>query len=145
MDAENTYQVFDWLWTSGQLSRQDIESLPSLGIEAVINLALPTSPNALSGEAELITKQGLNYIHIPVVWDAPDLKQLTTFFEILAALQGRKIWVHCIKNMRVSVFIYLYRTIHLGESEETASYPMNEIWVPNATWQAFIDQALHAS
>jgi hypothetical protein len=28
MDAENTYQVFDWLWTSGQLSARDIEQLP---------------------------------------------------------------------------------------------------------------------
>jgi len=47
MDAENTYQVFDWLWTSGQLSARDIEQLPALGIEAVVNLALPTSTNAL--------------------------------------------------------------------------------------------------
>ncbi len=42
MDAENTHQVFDWLWTSGQLSEKDIAGLTALGIEAVINLALPT-------------------------------------------------------------------------------------------------------
>ena len=62
MDAENTHQVFDWLWTSGQLSRRDIEQLPALGIEVVVNLALPTSSNALSGEAELITRQGIAYV-----------------------------------------------------------------------------------
>ena len=44
MDAENTHPVFDWLWSSGQLSERDINQLPALGIEAVINLALPTSP-----------------------------------------------------------------------------------------------------
>jgi len=41
MDAENTHQVFDWLWSSGQLSERDIQTLPSRGIELVINLALP--------------------------------------------------------------------------------------------------------
>ena len=38
MDAENTYQVFDWLWTSGQLTEQDINTLPKYGIRTVINL-----------------------------------------------------------------------------------------------------------
>src|SRR5690242_12307824 len=69
MDAENTHQVFDWLWSSGQLSERDILALPALGIEAVINLALPTSSNALPGEAELITRQGIAYVQIPVIWE----------------------------------------------------------------------------
>jgi hypothetical protein len=46
-DAENIHQVFDWLWTSGQLSEDDIACLPALGIETVINLAPPTLSNAL--------------------------------------------------------------------------------------------------
>jgi hypothetical protein len=54
MEAENTYQVFDWLWTSGQLSKKDIAYLPALGIEAVINLAHLTSSNTLLGEADFI-------------------------------------------------------------------------------------------
>jgi len=49
MDAENTHQVFDGLWSSGQPSERDIDRLPALGIEAVIHLALPTSPG-LGGE-----------------------------------------------------------------------------------------------
>jgi len=35
-DAENTYQVFDWLWTSGQLSQADIERLPRAGFSVLI-------------------------------------------------------------------------------------------------------------
>lgn len=69
LDAEHSYQVFDWLWTSGQLSERDIQSLPALGIEAVINLALPTSSNALAGEAELVANHGLAYVQIPVEWE----------------------------------------------------------------------------
>jgi len=44
--------------------------------------------------------------------------------------------------MRVSAFIYLYRRLYLAESEEVAVHPMQEIWVPNETWQAFIHSAL---
>lgn len=142
MDAENTHQVFDWLWTSGQLSERDIAQLPVLGIDAVINLALPTSSNALPGESELIAVHGINYFHIPVVWEAPQLDDLRTFFAILAALEGKKVWVHCAKNMRVSTFIYLYRKLRLDEPEEQAAFPMKEVWTPNETWQKFIELAL---
>jgi hypothetical protein len=60
MDAENTYQVFDWLWTSGQLSARDIEQLPALGIEAVVNLALPTSTNALPARQSSLPGKALS-------------------------------------------------------------------------------------
>lgn len=144
MDAENTHQVFDWLWTSGQLSEGDIARLPELGIEAVINLALPTAANALPGEAELITRQGIAYIHIPVQWQRPELRQFEQFCGVLEAFAGRAIWVHCAKNMRASTFVYLYRRLRLKESEEAAAHPMREVWMPNETWQAFINTALAA-
>jgi protein tyrosine phosphatase (PTP) superfamily phosphohydrolase (DUF442 family) len=142
MDAENTHQVFDWLWSSGQLSEADIAALPALGVEAVINLALPTSTNALHGEAELVTGRGIAYLQIPVLFDKPQLRQLQQFFSALQMFEGRKVWVHCAKNMRVSAFIYLYRRLRLHESDADARYPMREVWHPDATWQAFIDAAL---
>jgi protein tyrosine phosphatase (PTP) superfamily phosphohydrolase (DUF442 family) len=139
MDAENTHQVFDWLWSSGQLSERDISSLAALGIDVVVNLALPTSTNALLGEAELVTRQGVAYIQIPVEWEHPKSEQFTQFVGVLNAFAGRKVWVHCAKNMRVSAFIYLYRKLVLSESEEDASFPMREVWSPNETWQVFIN------
>lgn len=143
MDAENTHQVFDWLWSSGQLSERDIASLPALGIEVVINLALSTSSNALLGEAEFVTQNGIFYIHIPVKWERPELHQLVQFFDILKIFEGYKIWVHCAKNMRVSAFIYLYRRLRLAESEEASIHPMQEVWIPNDTWRTFIRNALN--
>jgi hypothetical protein len=41
--------------------------------------------------------------------------------------------------MRVSVFIYLYRKLILGNDETDATFPMREVWSPNPTWQAFIE------
>ena len=142
MQAESTYQVFDWLWSSGQLSEADIARLSGMGIDVVINLAMPSSSNALSGEAEYVTREGMSYIQIPVEWEQPEYGQLLQFFGIIQALAGQRIWVHCAKNMRVSVFVYLYRRLCLNHNEEAARYPMREVWVPNSTWQTFIEQAI---
>ena len=142
MDAENTHQVFDWLWSSGQLSAKDILSLRSLGVDVVVNLALPTSSNALPGEAEQITRQGLAYVQIPVEWENPMPEQFAQFAGVLNTFRDRKVWVHCAKNMRVSVFIYLYRRLVLGDAEGQARFPMREVWKPNDIWQGFIERVL---
>ena len=147
MDAENTHQVFEWLWSSGQLSEEDIRSLPSHDFSVVINLALPTSSNALPGEAALVTGLGMAYVQIPVEWENPKAEEFIQFVGVLNAFAGRKVWVHCAKNMRVSAFIYLYRKLVLSETDEQASIPVQSVWSPNETWQAFIDQvcAVHTN
>jgi RimJ/RimL family protein N-acetyltransferase/protein tyrosine phosphatase (PTP) superfamily phosphohydrolase (DUF442 family) len=141
-DAPNTRPVFDNLWTSGQLSLADIQRLPECGIEAVINLALPTAANALPGEAEAVTRQGMAFVQIPVPWEKPEPRHLQQFFGVMDAFDRRKVWVHCAKNFRVSAFVYLYRRVHLGHGHEAALHPMRTVWRPNSIWQAFIDQSL---
>lgn len=142
MDAENTHQVFDWLWSSGQLSRADIARLRAIGVELVVNLALPTSSNALAGEAELVTCEGLSYVQIPVEWESPRPAQFDQFVGVLHAFAGRPVWVHCAKNMRVSAFLYLYRRLVLGEAETDARFPMDRVWEPNTIWQGFIGDVM---
>jgi protein tyrosine phosphatase (PTP) superfamily phosphohydrolase (DUF442 family) len=90
MHAENTHQVFDWLWASGQLSVQDIQQLPALGIQHAINLAPPNSSNALQGEAEFISGSGINYFQTPITWDNPELEKLQKFMSLLSFLQDQK-------------------------------------------------------
>lgn len=141
MDAKDVHQVFDWLWCSGQLSENDIAKLPELGVDAVINLATPAASNALAGEAELVAGHGIAYIQIPVEWEQPRLSQLLQFFGVLKSFKDGKIWVHCAKNKRASVFIYLYRLLCLAEDTESSSYPLHEVWTPNPVWQAFIADA----
>jgi RimJ/RimL family protein N-acetyltransferase/protein tyrosine phosphatase (PTP) superfamily phosphohydrolase (DUF442 family) len=145
MDATNARAVFEDLWTSGQLSKADIERLPGLGVTAVVNLALPTSSNALPGEAESVTRLGLSYVQIPVPWEAPGIDHLRQFFGVMDALAGQRVWVHCALNYRVSAFIYLYRRLRRGEPEADARYPMSTIWQPNGVWQDFIEQALSSA
>lgn len=144
MEAENVHRVFDWLWTSGQLSEHDIAGLPDLGIRNVVNLAPPSARNALPGEAELVAGIGLNYVHIPVPWEKPQLHHLRLFCSLVDAVRGEPTWIHCAKNMRVSAFVYLYRRLVLKESDEAALVPLKLVWEPNEVWSNFIEQSLQA-
>ena len=140
MDAVNTYKVFNWLWTSGQLAEGDITELPGLGFDTVINLATPDSTKALKNEAELVTSLHLNYVQIPVEWELPEVDQFFLWTKLMQALDGHKVWVHCIMNMRVSAFIYLYRKYFMSETEEQARSLMDKIWTPNDIWQKYIEE-----
>ncbi len=89
----------------------------------------------------MITNKGICYFQIPVEWEHPEIDQLRIFFNLLDSFKGKKVWVHCALNMRVSAFIYLYRKHRMNEDEASASYSMKHIWQPNEVWQAFIQSA----
>ncbi|MRS05999.1 phosphotyrosine protein phosphatase [bacterium] len=144
MDAVNTFQVFDWLWTSGQISEEDIRQIQHEGFTTVINLALPTSSNALKGEAEMVANLQMNYFNIPVEWELPEVGQFELCTNLLNVLHehGDKVWLHCAMNMRVSAFVYLYRKLVLKQAEEEALHPMKEVWTPNPLWREFMDEVI---
>ena len=137
-DAENAYLAFEGLWCSGQLSAADIARLPALGVGTVINLAPPNASKVLAGEAEQVTALGLNYVQIPVSWDAPSPHQFELFAGVMAAVGHQAVWLHCARNMRASAFVYLYRLLVRGEGELQSAWPMSQVWTPNPVWQQWI-------
>ena len=54
------------------------------------------------------------------------------------------VFIHCVANQRVSTFMYLYRRIYAGISDEEAKQDLHEIWIPNQVWQRFIDNVMNA-
>ncbi|MBW4605230.1 MAG: protein tyrosine phosphatase family protein [Calothrix sp. FI2-JRJ7] len=137
----NYLQISDAIATSGQATVEQFDAIKQAGYQVVVNLALVDSPNALPNEKEIIEARGMEYIHIPVIWDNPTLENLHSFFEVMKANQNKKIFVHCAANKRVSVFVYLYRRICLGASEEEAKLDLNKLWEPSPVWQRLINQA----
>lgn len=138
----NNLELNPHLLTGGSPSLQDFEDLRATGCELVINLALPTSPGCLPNEAEEVAKLGMEYISIPVIWDTPTRQNLADFFAAFEHNLHRKVFVHCVMNMRVSAFIYLYRMLRQGWSAEDARPDLVEIWEPEGTWETFIEEIL---
>ncbi|RPJ49750.1 MAG: phosphatase [Chloroflexi bacterium] len=139
-DITNYLEISPLLGTAGQPAREQFTAIKEAGYDVVINL-LP-SPNTLPDEQALVTGLGLDYINIPVIWQQPTPANLDDFFQAMRANQGRKVFVHCAMNMRVSAFVYLYRVLVQGEPAETAKRSLKEIWEPDSTWQAFIDSRM---
>jgi protein tyrosine phosphatase (PTP) superfamily phosphohydrolase (DUF442 family) len=138
----NFLAVSDQLGTAGQPAPEQFATIRDAGYEAVVNLAMPNSTDALPNEAELVREQGLEYVHIPVVWEAPTLADLARFLAVMDRYQGRKVLVHCAMNMRVSCFVLLFRVLRQGVPLEEATEMMHRIWQPDEVWQAFVERAL---
>jgi protein tyrosine phosphatase (PTP) superfamily phosphohydrolase (DUF442 family) len=131
--------ISDRLGTAGQPQSNAYPAIAAAGYQVVINLALTDSPNALADEAEIVRNLGLEYIHIPVIWNDPTLADFQAFASAMDARQAHKIFVHCAANKRVSVFVYLYR-LSQGVAVTTARQDLAKIWTPNEIWQTFIEK-----
>lgn len=133
----------DWA-TAGQPTVEQFAAIKAAGYEVIINLGMPDSPRAVVNEAEVVAAQGIDYVAIPVVWEAPTGADLAAFFAAMSAHQAQKRFVHCIANMRVSAFTFLYRVLVLGVPVDEARQTLHQIWEPNPIWQQFIDEQLMA-
>ncbi|PSB27249.1 phosphatase [Stenomitos frigidus ULC18] len=138
----NFLQLEDDIATAGQPTEAQFAAIQAAGYHVVINLAPPSSTNALPNEQALVEAQGMTYVHIPVLWEEPTLADVQQFFGILQAYAETPVFIHCAKNMRVSAFMYLYRRLCEGVDETVAKRALHAMWVPNDRWQTFIEQVV---
>lgn len=129
--------------TSGQPRSEHFADMAAAGYVAVINLALHDDPRySLPDEPGDVHAARMDYVHIPVQFARPTEGALTAYMDAMDSYSGRKIWVHCAANMRVTAFLGLYRVLRLGWEPERAFEVMRSVWEPNEVWAAFIAGAL---
>jgi len=136
----NYLQLSENIATGGQPTKEQIKAIADAGFELVVNLALATSDNAILDEGILVRASGMDYIHIPVVWEQPTAADLASFLQVMDQHKNRQIFVHCAANMRVSVFMALYRVLRQNLPLDAAMMDVREIWEPNEVWDRFIRQ-----
>ena len=148
-DARDFGEIYQYrqatadLATSGQPREDQFEAIASGGYEVVINLALHDDPRySLADEPATVRALGLEYVHIPVEFEAPSAHDLQQFFEAMNTHKERRVWLHCAANLRVTAFLGLYRRLHDGWSEDRAFELMNDVWEPNGVWAEFIHRQL---
>jgi protein tyrosine phosphatase (PTP) superfamily phosphohydrolase (DUF442 family) len=137
-DISNYKEVSESLTSSGQPDEMQFREIAAAGFEVVINLAMPNSDNAIPEEGYIVTARKMIYVHLPVPFEAPTAEHLRSFFSIMEAFEGKKCWVHCVVNKRVSAFLYQYfRLVHGVRSEEAKNVIIAN-WQPNQVWQEFM-------
>lgn len=152
LEIFNYYEYSPRLLSSGQPTREQYPAIAAAGVEAVINLAPVTEPGAYADEGEVAAALGLDYVHIPVDWDAPPQADLARFFAAMERFRERRVLVHCYANARASAFVYLWRSLRAGDDDAAARTTMERIWDWNkgyefhnvAQWRQFVDTALAA-
>lgn len=142
-EARNFRQVDERLLTAGQPNETQLADAARQGVTVVINLALHDDPRySLADEAGCVSGLGMEYVHIPVRFNAPTEEDLRAFLEAMDAHKGEKVLVHCAANYRVTAFVGLYRVLCEGWTADKAFEPMRSVWEPDPVWKEFIGNIL---
>ena len=136
-DIKNFRQVDELLGTAGQPSESQLREIALTRYEVVINLGLLDPKYCLPDEAGLVSGLGMEYHHIPVVFGGPRVSDFERFVEIMDSCRGRKVFVHCALNWRVSAFVGLYGEMRLGWSRTTADAHIRTFCEPDEVWKEF--------
>ncbi len=146
-DAINFYEYDQNLFSAGQPTEKQLINAAEQGVEVVVNLALSTSTGSLNNEFMTVRTLGMEYVHIPVMWEKPTADNLSRFMDVMDARRGKRIFVHCAMNFRATAFIALWRILRLGWTHDAAFQPMYRVWNPKEfpAWDEFITQILGES
>jgi protein tyrosine phosphatase (PTP) superfamily phosphohydrolase (DUF442 family) len=143
-DIKNYQRLSDSISSAGQPKEEQLMVVKEAGFHVIINLGLLNQPEySLKDEAGSVKALGIDYIHIPVVFEHPARQNLVDFFKAMDDHRGKKILVHCAMNMRASAFIGLYNAIRLKQPREQAFELMRRVWEPTEVWNAFIEAMLN--
>ena len=134
----NYIKINKQISTAGQPTKEQFKIIAKKGFDVVINLAMHNK-GALPKEDKIVSKNGMIYIHIPITWKYPELDRLKLFLTILENLEkeNKKVFIHCIKNHRVSVFMHVYKKTVWKEKNGLFISPTD--YKPNKTWKSIID------
>jgi protein tyrosine phosphatase (PTP) superfamily phosphohydrolase (DUF442 family) len=131
-DICNFHRVSETLATAGQPTEAQFAEIAAAGFEVVINLAWPT--DTLDDEDLIVEDAGMEYVALPVRWLHPTVADVQRFFDAMERAAGKRVFVHCIANKRVSTFVFLYRTLRLGDDPREAAPELVRFWTPNRIW-----------
>ena len=133
MNILNYIKINNQISTAGQPTKEEFKQIANEGFEVVINLAMHNK-GALKKEDKIVSKNGMIYIHLPITWKTPEIDRVKLFLKILESFEkeNKKIFIHCIKNYRASVFMHLYKKFVWKEKDiefvAPTEYELNEVW-----------------
>ena len=124
--------------SSGQPTAEQLESLKAEGFERVVYIAFTDQDNSLRAEDRLVKDLGMDYLQVPVDWNAPGKSDFYLFADAMQRESGKRTLLHCQVNYRASAFAFLYRVLYDDVPMAVAKRDMNKIWQPNETWRRLI-------
>jgi protein tyrosine phosphatase (PTP) superfamily phosphohydrolase (DUF442 family) len=141
-DISNYHEYSPVFSSSGQPTREQLQLLKDDGFERIVYIAFSNNGNAFADEDVVVKELGMDYVHIPVIWDQPAASDFYAFAGSMQREPDRKTLLHCQVNYRASAFSFLYRVLYEDVSVAEAKADMNSVWQPNETWRQLIFEIL---
>jgi protein tyrosine phosphatase (PTP) superfamily phosphohydrolase (DUF442 family) len=130
------------LSSAGQPGAAHFEDLRDAGFERIVFLAFSDNHESVANEDRIVKNLGMDYVHIPVDWDAPASSDFYMFAGAMEKEPKKKTLVHCQVNFRASSFSFLYRVLYENVPMDQAKDDLDSVWVPNETWRKLIFKIL---
>ena len=131
--------------SAGQPTAEQLPLIRDAGFERIVYVAFSDQTRSLANEDRLVKELGMEYVHIPVDWEAPTASDYRMVAAALDDNGSRKTLLHCQVNYRASAFSFLYRVLEEGVDIADAKADMNSVWTPNATWRDLIFEVLESA
>ncbi|MDZ7643416.1 MAG: protein tyrosine phosphatase family protein [Woeseiaceae bacterium] len=128
--------------SAGQPSAEQLEAVRDAGFERIVYIAWTDHENSLPNEDRVVRNLGMEYLHIPVEWEAPTVSDFYLFAGAMERAPRKKTLLHCQVNFRASAFSFLYRVLYEDVPVADAKRDMNSVWAPNETWRELIFRVL---
>ena len=141
-DIVNYREYSERLSSSGQPTASQFPAVGEAGFERVVFLAYTDHEESVPHEDRIVSELGIDYVQIPVDWEAPSSSDFNAFAGVMQRGPGKKTLVHCQVNFRASAFSFLYRVLFEDADMAQAKADLDSVWVPNDTWRRFIFDVL---
>lgn len=140
--APNLVVISPTITTSGQPAAPALKELSKHGFEAVVFLVPAGVDSNVVGEDEMVKRQGIEFVHIPIKFGEPGPQHYAAFESAMKRLAGKRVLVRCEINLRASSMVFLYRSIALKEEPNRAYESVAKVWSPRGPWKSFIQEML---
>jgi len=130
------------LSTAGQPTEIELRLIADKGFEVVINIRPESEMVDVFDEKKIVENLGLMYFQLPVTLDTLSSEILSKFFELMVRHKENKIFLHCRKNIRVSIILSLYQIIKLGWEKDEALNELKEMVEVTPMLEKFINEQI---
>ena len=139
LDEISNYREYSATFaSSGQPTEKQLRAIRDAGFERIVYIAWTDHRNSLEHEDRLVKDLGMQYLHIPVDWEAPTPADFYLFAGAMQRAPEAKTLLHCQVNFRASAFSFLYRVLYEDVPIAEAKRDMNSVWTPDETWRGLI-------
>src|SRR5262249_13618857 len=106
----NFERVNSTLLRGGLPHDKGLEALSSAGVKTIINLRLPG--DGASGEERKVKDLGMQYVHVPLGFSAPEPEAISDVLRIIADKNKQPVFIHCRQGAdRTGMIVAIYRML----------------------------------